>query len=168
MVVITQASGIKTMRAAKRAAGFTLLEAMISVVILGVLAAMAGPSFSTMVANQRMKGASSDLFGSLTMARSEALKRNQSVTVTPATTLQWESGWSTANPTSAGLFLEKHDAIAKISIGGPESITFTPNGRVSGGTAASFSFSATGTSAQRCLKTDLSGRPYILQSACTP
>ena len=52
----------------------------ILVIIIGVMA----PSFSEFLAAQQAKGLSYDLTGDLMLARNEALKRNDSVTVSPS------------------------------------------------------------------------------------
>lgn len=65
---------------------------MISLVILSILLSVAVPSFSRLLAEQRLREASSELRMSLSLARSEAVKRNQSVVVIPRTG-GWGKGW---------------------------------------------------------------------------
>ena len=58
-----------------------------------ILAVAAAPSFSSLIANQRVRGASLDLTSALLLARSEAVKRNATVTLA-ATGAAWTAGWA--------------------------------------------------------------------------
>ena len=62
-------------------AGFTLIEAVITISIVSILASIAIPSFSAMVENNRISSASNDLLASLIYTRSEAAKRSQTVSI---------------------------------------------------------------------------------------
>lgn len=56
-------------------AGVTLIEAMVVVAVLGVLLALAAPSFRNFIAAQQLKGAGNELLTDMVYARSEALAR---------------------------------------------------------------------------------------------
>ena len=58
--------------------GFTLIELLVVVTIAAIFAALAAPAFGSFIAGQRVKTASYDVWSILTLARSEALKRNSS------------------------------------------------------------------------------------------
>ena len=77
-----------------RPAGFTVIEILMVLVILGLVAAVGAPSMRDLIASTRVKGAASDLFGSLMFARSEAIKRNANVDVVPVNAANWAAGWS--------------------------------------------------------------------------
>jgi type IV fimbrial biogenesis protein FimT len=62
-----------------RAQGFTLIELMIGLAILGLLFMLALPSFSVMLANQKLRAQAESVANGLQAARAEAVKRNAQV-----------------------------------------------------------------------------------------
>jgi type IV fimbrial biogenesis protein FimT len=58
------------------ARGFTLIELAITVVVLSVLLALAGPLFTGVVNNSRLTSNANEIVAALQIARSEALRRN--------------------------------------------------------------------------------------------
>lgn len=75
--------------------GFTLIELMITLVVVIILAAIAAPSFSTMIRENRAATQANNLLSSLQMARSEAINRGVRVTMRRLsnTDTVWEDGW---------------------------------------------------------------------------
>jgi type II secretion system protein H len=59
----------------KSVKGFTLIELMVVVVMLGIFAAIAVPSFSTMIEKNRVEGSASELYRLLLSARSDAVTK---------------------------------------------------------------------------------------------
>lgn len=59
--------------------GLTLIETMVVVAVLGVLLALAAPSFRNFIATQQLKGAANELMTDMVFARSEALARQGDV-----------------------------------------------------------------------------------------
>jgi type IV fimbrial biogenesis protein FimT len=160
-------------------AGFSIIELMVVVAIIGLLAAIAAPNLGGMVRKQRVRAASFDVFSSLTLARSEAVKRNAAVTMTPAGG-DWARGWTItdANGTvlrNQGLIdtLKPDGSLAgMITIAGPASATYSGTGRLAAAVAP-FQLSANISDAQeltatavRCVSIDLSGRPTSKACAC--
>ena len=148
----------------RHAAGFTLTELMTVLAIIAVLSAVAAPSFGSLIASQRAKGATSDLFTALTRARSEAIKRNTEVSLTPAAA-GWQGGWRIPNPADTGNLLDNHGPLTALTVTGPAAIVYLANGRLKGSAAPSFQVAA-GSTAARCIRIDLSGRPLQTAAAC--
>jgi len=84
----------------QRRAGFTLIELMITLAVLGVLAAIAAPSFSDILERRKLNGAGEALFASLLFAKTEAIKRNAPVRVSfVGSGATWCYGLSDSNAT---------------------------------------------------------------------
>ena len=72
--------------------GLSLVELLVGLVVLSVLVSVAAPSFSRMVAEQRLRQVGSELRISLATARSEAVKRNEAVSLIKQGS-DWSTGW---------------------------------------------------------------------------
>jgi len=144
------------------AAGFTLPELMVAITITAILAGLAAPSFSTLIANQRAKAVASELFATLSMARSEAIGRNANVTLSPKTGA-WQNGWQIFDPSNGNNLLDDRGATTGVTIAGPASLVYRPSGRIQATSAPSFVITtASGsTTVYQCVSADLSGRPYM-------
>ncbi len=70
---------------ARRPSGLTLVEMMITLLVLAILAAGAIPAMGSFLEKSRLKGAAESLFNDLGYARSESLKRNTDISVRFAT-----------------------------------------------------------------------------------
>lgn len=150
----------------KKAAGFTLVELMITIAIAGVLASIALPSFRDFVRTQRVKSASFELVSALTLTRSEAIKRNTDVALTQASG-GWQNGWAI---TVGGQVLRQQGTYNSLSItdsADTSTVTFTRDGRTS--TSTNFTVAASPGSSSvssRCISISLSGRPNSKIGGC--
>lgn len=158
--------------AGMRARGFTLVELMVTVVVLVVLVSVAVPSFDNIQLSSRLTSYSTDLVAGSQLARSEAIKRNAPVTLCAssngtacATNGQWEAGWIVISGTQV---IQKQPATASgyqmRDSGGLSALTFEATGV--GGTAANITIcraSPLGTQ-ERVVKISATGRSSIART----
>lgn len=119
--------------------GFTLIELMIAITVLGVLLVLGLPSFVEMIQNTQIRTAAEGILDGLQIARSEAVRRNAytQFVLGPGT------GWTVfeINPPTSGLACGtiatiqsrsgaegSSNATVSISPAGGSTITFTPMG----------------------------------------
>lgn len=135
-------------RRSRLAAGFTLIELMVTIGIAALLMSLAAPSFRSMLVNNRMSAAANGLFNALNYARNTALSGNTTVVVCPVGAFNsstcgasWASGWMVQNPgTSPATILQSWtlaaNAPALTSPSGATSVSFNSRGIT--GTPAQF------------------------------
>jgi type IV fimbrial biogenesis protein FimT len=87
-------------RGAASVRGFTLIELMIVLVIVAVFVMIAAPSYSTLTQRTRLKSYANEVVASAYLARSEAIKRNATMTLCASADGStcdgggdWEQGW---------------------------------------------------------------------------
>jgi len=84
----------------KKYSGFTLIELMITLIIVGILLAVGVPSLKSFMQGNQLIAASNELVSALHVARSEAIKLNSRVSIcessdgaTCSNTGSWKNGW---------------------------------------------------------------------------
>ncbi len=77
-----------------KARGFTLIELMISLTIVGILAVVGLPSLTDFIAEQRVRTAASDLVSEIAFARAKAVEQSRRV-IMERLGVAWDQGWRT-------------------------------------------------------------------------
>lgn len=129
----------------RRAAGFTLIEMMLTMVVMSILMALAFPSMATWVRNSRVRAVSESLQNGLRLAQTEALRRSRQTVFSltnstdPKTSLTAAAdgrNWSINTVqlmTDDAAFVESGvlgSAGTDVQIDGPVSICFNSLGRL--------------------------------------
>ena len=133
--------------------GLTAIEMMVTLIIVGILAAVAFPSFQDLIQNYRAKSISTEFNAALAYARSEAIKRGQTVTICPTANTNftacgnasnWQDGWIVfLDPNNDGIIANAQDRLT-VQNALTNGTTFTTaSARIS---FDSLGFSANGTS----------------------
>lgn len=83
-------------RTTQPAQGFTLVELMVTVAVLGILAMIAVPSMTSLINGGRLKEQTEEFVAAMQLARSEAIRRNARVTICPGagTSCSGSTSWT--------------------------------------------------------------------------
>lgn len=115
-------------------AGFTIVEILITVAVVGILIMMAVPTFGEWLQSQQLRAAAEASLNGLQVARSEAIRRNLPVQITFNVP---QTGWSVTEQPPIATFIQgrQHEegspnAQLATTPGGATIITFTPLGGV--------------------------------------
>lgn len=163
--------------------GFTLIELMVTVAVIGILALVAAPAMTSMINNGRLVGQTEELVASVQLARAEAVRRNARVTLCPSTngsstcasTTTW-TGWvvhgidktSCTDPNDASTceddVIRYSTAAGSLQVSGPQDgILFKPSGLID----SEQKLEVTKSGSKRCLTVRISGVVSVAKGACS-
>ena len=112
--------------------GFTLIEIMISLTVLGILLMIALPNFSEWLQNQQLRAAGEATLNGLQVARGAAIRRNVPVRFVSGPATAW-----TVTEVGTGVVVQSRaheegspNAVLTVTPAGATTVTFTPLGSV--------------------------------------
>lgn len=149
------------------AGGFTLVELMVTVAIIGIVAAVAVPAMQSMIMSSRLNGAAEELTSAVQVARSEATRRNATVRLCPtgdgstcSSTAAW-SRWIIVGRDNASGSMEviRDEAVSgAYQVTGPaDGIRFRPSGLIDTSSVMTVCTDASASNNQRVLTVNLGG-----------
>lgn len=122
--------------------GFTLVELLVLLAVLAIVAVLATPDLQATIERTRATTSTNDMIAALQFARSEAIRRNDAVSVVPNSDCpeglsSWQCGWQAVaegtvlreGPASPGQVRYRSS---------PNKITFLGSGRLQPATALAF------------------------------
>jgi type IV fimbrial biogenesis protein FimT len=147
--------------------GFTIIELMMTLAILGVILMIAAPSFNDLALKSRVSSAATEIQLSLLLARSEAVKRNATVSIAPVNPAAWSEGWNVAYVDAGGVTRTLKTQAAytgTMTVNGPATVVaYGRDGRLTGTTDVTFAVTVPDHARvpAKVVAVDLSGRPSV-------
>ena len=162
----------------RKQGGFTLVELMITLIIIVILSTAALPFYKAFITTQRIKSASFDMMAMFIFTRNEAMKRNANVTLNGGpggftitlqngTVLRQQSAFTGIQIDCVNMATTPHSYMNCPAAG----LVYNGNGRLQGGNFPPVELhvinAGDATTANfRCLTIDLSGRPNSKKGPC--
>ena len=151
--------------------GFTLVELMVALAVIGILAVIATPSMTDLINNSRVSGQAEELVASLQLARGEAIRRNARVTICAGTGIVCSGSTAWANWTVFGRdkiqattdVIRDTAASTSMQVSGPAAgVVFKPSGMID----SQQSLEVVKSSYKRCITVLVSGVVTVSKGAC--
>ena len=109
--------------------GFTLIELVVTLAVIGVLFAIAAPNLQTTIKSNRISSQYNDMRGDFAFARNLAISRNFAVTISSNNGNDWSDGWAVVSPSgTARVSFTANNVAINASV---DSITYNPDGTAS-------------------------------------
>jgi len=150
----------------KKETGFTLIELMMVLALMAIVSAYAVPSMTQIIKNNRLTTQTNLFISAMQLARSEAIKRGESITVS-ATGGIWNDGWTvqTATPATIKTFGAVPKAVTIASTGTFVSYTYDSQGLVDHADTLTVCDDRTAETG-RLISLTITGRVSVANSVC--
>lgn len=161
--------------------GFTLIELMIVMIVMGLLITVGVPSFRALMADNQVSNSANELLYAIQLARAEAVKRNQMVSLCPSSDKlnctangNWHVGWIIFLDTSGNgvrdnseVIIRVQDALdSMVTLTGPTAIQFATGGYLEPAAIKSIQASATGTTNSKWVCLTAIGKAGVQSTTC--
>jgi type IV fimbrial biogenesis protein FimT len=169
-------------RAARRTAGFSLIEMLTTMSILAILLAIASPGLASLTSANSLSAAQGGLAASLMLARGEAMKRGAQVGVaamSPASGAEFSNGWTVFVDANGNGQFDSGETIVRqepalrgnvrlATVGGATTVAFNGRGFLSPSTLVTFTVCANGSSKGYVVRVEPVGLADVTDSTSCP
>ncbi len=148
----------------KRHTGFTLVELLMTLIIVSIVVSLGAPALTDMIRSNRLTTQANELVTALNLARSEAIKRNATITMCASSNQNsctndgWKNGWIILSNNEVLRAFGPMKGLASIT-SSADSLQYLPTGFINGGTTFTFDLCAKTGQAGRKINITPTGRP---------
>lgn len=153
-----------SMQRTKKNHGFTLIELMVTIVVVAIIATMAAPSFGDMLLKQNLNKSTRDLVGILTDAKTKAVLERREITLTLKDVKQ-----NSKLENTESTFYWQPSGKAILKTGSTTSVIFRSNGLVKASTDTTFTIcnQVGGNSSKIIVISKMGAIQMVSESSCT-
>lgn len=162
--------------------GFTIIELMVVLVVMGLLITVGVPSFRTLMADNQINNSAQEILYAIQLARAEAVKRNQMVSLCPSSDQtnctgngNWHVGWIIFLDASGNGVRDNSEEIIRVqnaldtmvTMTGPTAIQFATGGYLEPAATKAIQASATGSTNNKWVCLTAIGKAGVQSISCS-
>ena len=163
------------MKARYKTNGFTLLELMVTMMIVSIVAMFGAPAFTDLLKQNKLTTQANSVLSAVNYARNQTINENNDVTIQPiVASSNWSDGWSVVSTSDTRFFEAIKDATLTLTHpDGDTTIVYQPDGSVDVDTAGVITLTltpddcTTGEDDIRVVTISLPGAASISRNTCT-